>query len=385
MLRPNAEHHVSREPVAQLRNRKGPAIQHDSLGTGLNNTRKLKKIHRRRTNEIRNEHRRGLIIDDLRFAELLDDTMVHDHDLVAHLHGFELVMRNVNRRRAHAVVQIAEFFGYLLAKLNIERTQGFVHEETFGLANDGATKRDFLPIPAGEATHGSVQYIFDLQYPTNLGDTVAHLRFRHALAFQRVADVLTHIHMRIKRKHLENECDVALAGGLLAHVLAVDQNLAGRRQFKTGNHPERRRLAAARRPQQHKELAVFDRERRRLDGGEVSKVFAHVSDNDLSHLSLREMTDDDEHHRAHQRNQERVRKRYQNIWLHQHKDTKGDQDGGDHLPRAAVKSFEAVKKIHHFRTAPNVMPRSRCFRSKMVKTMTGTRKIVAPAATAGQS
>ena len=73
------------------------------------------------------------------------------------------------------------------------------------------------------------------------------------------------------------------------------------------------------------------------------------------------------------------------IWLHQHKDTKCDQDGGDHLPRAAVKSFEAVKKIHHFRTAPNVMPRSRCFRSKMVKTMTGTRKIVAPAATAGQS
>ena len=52
------------------------------------------------------------------------------------------------------------------------------------------------------------------------------------------------------------------------NVLAVDQNLAGRRKFKTGNHPERRRLAAARRPQQHKELAVFDRERRRLDGGD---------------------------------------------------------------------------------------------------------------------
>ena len=65
--------------------------------------------------------------------------------------------------------------------------------------------------------------------------------------------------------------------------------------------------------------------------------------------------------------------------------TGANQDGGDHLPRTAVKSFEAVKKIHHFRTAPNVMPRSRCFRSKMVKTMTGTRKIVAPAATAGQS
>ena len=31
------------------------------------------------------------------------------------------------------------------------------------------------------------------------------------------------------------------------------------------------------------------------------------------------------------------------------------------------------------------MPRKRCFRSSTVKTITGTRKIVAPAATAGQS
>ena len=42
-------------------------------------------------------------------------------------------------------------------------------------------------------------------------------------------------------------------------------------------------------------------------------------------------------------------------------------------------------KVRHLRTAPNVIPRSRCLRSRMVKTMTGTRKIVAPAATAGQS
>jgi len=37
------------------------------------------------------------------------------------------------------------------------------------------------------------------------------------------------------------------------------------------------------------------------------------------------------------------------------------------------------------RTAPKVIPRSRCLRSRMVKTMTGTRNSVAPAATAGQS
>ena len=37
------------------------------------------------------------------------------------------------------------------------------------------------------------------------------------------------------------------------------------------------------------------------------------------------------------------------------------------------------------RTAPNVIPRNRCLRKRIVKIITGTRNRVAPAATAGQS
>ena len=53
-----------------------------------------------------------------------------------------------------------------------------------------------------------------------------------------------------------------------------------------------------------------------------------------------------------------------------------------------VKPFEehkVIEKLAHLRTAPKVMPRSRCLRSRMVKTITGSRNSVAPAATAGQS
>ena len=39
----------------------------------------------------------------------------------------------------------------------------------------------------------------------------------------------------------------------------------------------------------------------------------------------------------------------------------------------------------HLRTAPNVMPRRRCFRSNTVKTRIGIRNSVVAAATAGQS
>ena len=50
-----------------------------------------------------------------------------------------------------------------------------------------------------------------------------HLRLGHALADQRIADVPAHVQVRVEREHLEDEGDVALAGGLLADLLAVDQ------------------------------------------------------------------------------------------------------------------------------------------------------------------
>ena len=71
-----------------------------------------------------------------------------------------------------------------------------------------------------------------------------------------------HIHVRIEREHLEDEGDVALAGGLRADFLAVDVDLARGRQFQPGHHPQRRGLAAARGAEQHEELAVLDGEGR---------------------------------------------------------------------------------------------------------------------------
>ena len=63
------------------------------------------------------------------------------------------------------------------------------------------------------------------------------LRRRHALAEQRKADILPHIHMRIEREQLEHEGDVALGGALEGHVLAAEEDPAGGRQLEPGDHP----------------------------------------------------------------------------------------------------------------------------------------------------
>ena len=109
------------------------------------------------------------------------------------------------------------------------------------------------------------------------------LRRADALAFQGKADVSPDIHVRIEREQLEHEGDIARRCAVHRHVLAVEPNGAGRRQFQSGNHAQRRRLAAAGRPQQAEELAVLHREAGSLDGMEIAEGFVERFDPDLCH------------------------------------------------------------------------------------------------------
>ena len=119
--------------------------------------------------------------------------------------------------------------------------------------------------------------------------------------------------------------------------------------------------------------------------GEVAKLLAQIIDNYLSHDSVRKVTDGNEQYCANQCGDKRVGKRPHGERLHKHEHACGNDQRCQHFPGSTPKSQQPVKESTHFRTAPNVMPRSRCLRSSTVKINTGSRKIVAPAAMAGQS
>ena len=123
----------------------------------------------------------------------------------------------------------------------------------------------------------------DPQQPRHFLDILPDLGRRHALRQQREADVLPDVHVRIEREQLEDEGDVALAGAAHGDVLAVEQDAAAGRQLQPGDHPQRRRLAAARRPEHDEELAVGDDEIGILDRDERSKILLQVFDADLGH------------------------------------------------------------------------------------------------------
>ena len=79
----------------------------------------------------------------------------------------------------------------------------------------------------------------DAQDARRLLDALRGSRARaHALAFQRKADVLAHVHVRIEREQLEHEGDVARRRAPQGDVLAVEQDLPGGRQLEPGDHAQ---------------------------------------------------------------------------------------------------------------------------------------------------
>ena len=95
----------------------------------------------------------------------------------------------------------------------------------------------------------------------------AVLLARH-LEAQREADVLPAGHARIEGEVLEDHRHPAVAGGEVVGVLTVQQQLAGGDVLQTGDHAQHGRFSAARRAEQHQELAWRDVQREPVHGAD---------------------------------------------------------------------------------------------------------------------
>ena len=244
---------------------------------------KRNEAHRRRADEVRHEQRGGAVVDVLRRTQLLDHAAVHQRDRIGHGHRLELVVRDVHGGRLEAVVQRAQLAAHHLAELRVQCAERLVEQERQGLADDRAAQRDALAVAARESRHRAVQEIGDPQNPCRLLDALPYLVAPHALTSQRIGDVRAHVHVRVEREELEHERDVALRRPLEGHVLAAQHNAPGRRQLEPRDHPERRRLAAARGPEQAEEIAVAHGEGRVAHRGEPGEGLVQMLDTNFGH------------------------------------------------------------------------------------------------------
>ena len=89
-------------------------------------------------------------------------------------------------------------------------------------------------------------------------DPLGPLGLRHPLDLEVEADVLADGHVRVERVGLEHHGDVAVLRRHVGDVTVADADRAVVDRFEPGEHPQRRRLAAARRSDEDEELAVVD-------------------------------------------------------------------------------------------------------------------------------
>jgi hypothetical protein len=169
----------------------------------------------------------------------------------------------------------------LHAQLRVEVRQRLVHQKRARLAHHRARERHPLPLAARQLARPSMQQTFNLQHRGHTLNAPPDFIPHHLPHAQRVGDVLRDRHVRVERVRLEDHRHVARPRGHVVHALGADQDVARGRVFESRQHPQRRRLPAPRRPEQHDELAVLDAQRQVVHDHRRAEPLGHVDEADV--------------------------------------------------------------------------------------------------------
>ena len=111
-------------------------------------------------------------------------------------------------------------------------------------------------------------------------DALFDFIFFQLLNFQRISDVVEHVHVRPHRVGLKDHADAALfrrhESRIVRHDFSGDRNRTGRRFSETRYHTQKRRFAAAGRAEQRYELSVFYFRVERIDDRFIVVYFRYV-------------------------------------------------------------------------------------------------------------
>ena len=153
-----------------------------------------------------------------------------------------------------------------------------------GLADDRPAHRHALPLAAGQRGGLAGQVRLEAEHLRRLADPALDLRLGRVPQLQPEGQVVRHRHVRVQRVVLEHHRDVAvLRRQVVDHPLADRDGPAGD-LLQPGDGPQRGRLPAPGRPDEHHELAFLHLKVQvveRLDAPAVNLL--HVVERDTRH------------------------------------------------------------------------------------------------------
>ena len=180
-----------------------------------------------------------------RGADLFDPAAVEDDDPIGEGHRFDLVMGDVDHRRAETDVQLRDFQAHLHAQRRVEIGERLVEQEDFRVADDRAPDGDALPLAARQLPRASCQQVFDLQRRRHFPDAPIDLLATKAHETEAEADVLGGRHVGEERVGLEDHGDFTLRGRDARDVAVIDADQTGGNILEARDHAQHGRLATA--------------------------------------------------------------------------------------------------------------------------------------------
>ena len=216
------------------------------------------------SDKIRDESVCRLVVNFLRVGDLLNDSVLHDHDCVAHGQSFLLVVRDVDEGYAELSVHIHQLNLHILAHFQVKRAERFVKQQNLRLVYQRARDCNALLLTARQAVDVAVAVVFEVDHFQRrvylflyfaLCELallfVFHALFVHVCAVGHVfeleseSDIVENVEVGEQRVFLKNRVDGALVRRQGRYVLAVEKYSALGRRFKARNHAQRSRFAAA--------------------------------------------------------------------------------------------------------------------------------------------
>ena len=155
------------------------------------------EVHRRAADEAGNEPVDRMVVELLRWADLLEDALTHDRDSGAHRHRLDLVVGDVYERGPHPLVEAGDLGSGLNAQLRVEVRQRLVHEEHGGLADDRPTERDALSLAAGELLRLAIEVSPNVENVCRFVDAALDLLLGDLAQLQPEREVVADGHVRV--------------------------------------------------------------------------------------------------------------------------------------------------------------------------------------------
>ncbi len=164
---------------------------------------------------------------------------------------------------------------------------GSSKRKTLGRLHDRATHRHALPLPARQLRRPPIEHGRQPEHVRRFADALRNLGFRRLAHLEPEGQVLAHRQMRIERVALKDHGDVAIARLGRGDVDPIHDDGAARQRLEAGDAAQERRLAAARRTDEHEQLAVGDGERDVAQNARRAAILADVYDLQLRHTRPR--------------------------------------------------------------------------------------------------